>query len=94
MNCNTMETKMTYKHNLLNGLFNEYDTNVFIIADYEYYANGTPITHLALNDNGECCAISCETDDDIQFWEYDFEQIALTETQWEEIIEIVNDILL
>lgn len=88
-----MEKKLTYSHKIFNELSNEYDTEIFVIGDFGYVVDGALITHISLNENGDAMAIASTNNGDVQFWNYDFEQLALTKTQWKDIIDILEDML-
>lgn len=86
------KTFLTYKHKAFNEAVKEFDTEIILIGDYEYTVNGALVTHLSLNENGEMCAVA-GVEDDVLFWEHEFEQLALTKSQWNDIVNIVKDLL-
>lgn len=88
-----MEKKLTYSHKIFGELVNEYNTDIFTIGDFDYVVDGVLVTHISLNENGDAMAIASTNNGDAQFWNYDFEQLALTKTQWKDIIDILNDML-
>lgn len=86
-----MEKKtFTYSHNIFKEIANEYDTEIFLIGDFDYKVDGTLVTHISLDENGNGMAIA-STKNDVEFWNYEFEQLALSKTQWEDIVELLND---
>lgn len=87
-----MDKFLDFKSSVIEQAFNEYDTDVLTIGGYDYKVNGTPITHIAKNSEGKICAISCADEDAYDFWEYDFEQIALTKEQIKGIENIVEEL--
>lgn len=88
-----MEKFLTFRNKAFNSLAEEFDTEIFIISDYEFVVDGALITHIALNENGDVCAIAGTANDDPEFWEYHYEQVALTKSQWNKLVKIAKDML-
>lgn len=89
-----MEKKtLTYSHKIFKELSNEYETEIFVIGDFDYVVDGALVTHISLNENGDAMAIASTNNGDAQFWDYEFEQLALTKSQWDDIVDILEDML-
>jgi hypothetical protein len=86
------KTFLTYKHKAFNDAVKEFDTEIILIGDYDYKVDGKLITHLAINEDNEMCAVA-GVEDDALFWEHDYEQMSLTKSQWKDIVNIVEDLL-
>lgn len=82
-----------FKHKVFDEAIKEFDTDLFIIADYEYTINGTIVTHIGVNKDGYAYAVSASDTTEPDFWEGDFEQLYPTKEQWKDIVEIVKDLL-
>lgn len=90
-----MERKTYHKSNkVFKNVVELFDNNIILIGDYDYKVDGVLITHISISDKFRASAIACSNQDDPMFWEYDFDQLKLTTTQWKDIIEIFNDMLL
>lgn len=87
------QTFLTYKDKLFTELKEEYESEIFIISDFEYIVNGCLVTHIALNENGDACVIAGTDNGEIEFWDYNYEQLALTKEQWEELIELLENLM-
>lgn len=89
--------KATMENPIFLDLVEEYGDElgdcVIEITDYDIHINGALVTHLSFRD--DCCnGVIAGQPDTIEFWEHHFEQLYLTNEQWEEIISVVENILL
>ena len=71
---------------------NELGDCIIEISNYDIHINGALVTHLSFRD--DCCnGVIAGQPDTIEFWEHHFEQLHLTDEQWEEIISVVENML-
>ena len=88
--------KATMENPIFLDLVEEYGDElgdcVIEITDYDIHINGALVTHLSFRD--DCCnGVFAGQPDTIKFWEHHFEQLHLTDEQWEEIISVVENML-
>lgn len=81
-----------FKHQVLDDAVKEYQTDIIIIADYEYIVDETIVTHIGVNEDGYAYAISAIDTENPEFWEDDFVQVYPTKEQWEDIVNIIKDL--
>lgn len=88
--------KATMENPIFLDLVEEYGDElgdcVIEISNYDIHINGALVTHLSFRD--DCCnGVIAGQPDTIEFWEHHFEQLHLTDEQWEEIISVVENML-
>ena len=82
-----------FKHEIIDKAVEEFMTDIFIIADYEYEVGGFVVTHIGVDENGYAYAISSHDASNPEFWETKYSQLYPTDEEWAGIVEIINDML-
>ena len=93
-----METNKTttYRDNIFLDIVEEFGDgkhSIFEISNYDYHINGALVTHLSITDD-MCDGVIAGQPNTTEFWDYHYEQLSLSNDEWNEIIEIAKDIIL